>query len=107
MLLWIYANFFSDFNAAIFFMKTSQQTHLLLGESGNTKEGRKYHCTIDLLFDWFGLVCFANKNKNGQLSNSWFQTSQTGGQWCSDTSPLSIPWVSIPWVASLKISRER
>jgi hypothetical protein len=19
----------------------------------------KYHCTIDLLFDWFGLVCFA------------------------------------------------
>ncbi len=23
----------------------------------------KYHCTIDLLSDWFGLVCFANKNK--------------------------------------------
>ncbi len=23
----------------------------------------KYLCTIDLLFDWFGLVCFANKNK--------------------------------------------
>jgi hypothetical protein len=23
----------------------------------------KYHCTIDLLFDWFGLVCFANINK--------------------------------------------
>jgi hypothetical protein len=22
----------------------------------------KYHCTIDL-FDWFGLVCFANKNQ--------------------------------------------
>jgi hypothetical protein len=22
--------------------------------------------TIDLLFDWFGLVCFANKNKNCQ-----------------------------------------
>ncbi len=21
----------------------------------------KYHCTIDLLFDWFGLVCFAYK----------------------------------------------
>jgi hypothetical protein len=31
-------------------------------ESGNTKGG-KYHCTIDLLFDWFGLGCFANKNK--------------------------------------------
>jgi hypothetical protein len=23
----------------------------------------EYHCTIDLLFDWFGLVCFANKTK--------------------------------------------
>jgi hypothetical protein len=21
----------------------------------------KYHCTIDILFDWFGLVCFAKK----------------------------------------------
>jgi hypothetical protein len=28
----------------------------------------KYHCTVDLLFEWFGLVCFANKNKNCQLS---------------------------------------
>jgi hypothetical protein len=26
-------------------------------------KGGKYDCTIDLLFDWFGLVCFANKNK--------------------------------------------
>jgi hypothetical protein len=30
--------------------------------AGNPKRG-KYHCTIDLLFDGFGLVCFANKNK--------------------------------------------
>jgi hypothetical protein len=30
----------------------------------------KYHCTFDLLFDWFGLVCFANKNKNCQLAYS-------------------------------------
>jgi hypothetical protein len=22
-----------------------------------------YHSTVDLLFDWFGLVCFANKNQ--------------------------------------------
>ncbi len=59
--------------------------------SGNTKRG-KYHCTVDLLFDWLGLVCFANKNKNCQLSSSWFQTSQTGGQRYSDTSPFSIPY---------------
>ncbi len=41
----------------------------------------KYHCTVDLLFDWFGLVCFTNKNKN----------SQTGGQWYSHTSTFSSP----------------
>jgi hypothetical protein len=23
----------------------------------------KYHCTVDLLFDWFRLVCFANKKQ--------------------------------------------
>ena len=23
----------------------------------------KYHCTVELLFDLFGLVCLANKNK--------------------------------------------
>jgi hypothetical protein len=35
----------------------------------NTKGG-KYHYTVDLLFDWFVLVCFANKNKICQLSYS-------------------------------------
>ncbi len=54
----------------------------------------KYHCTIDLLFDWFGLVCFAYINKNCQLTYSWFQTNQTGGQWYNDTSPFSIPCCS-------------
>ncbi len=34
--------------------------HLVL-LSGNTKGG-KYRCTVDLLFDWFGLVCFAKKS---------------------------------------------
>jgi hypothetical protein len=51
----------------------------------------KNHCTVDLLFDWFGLVSFANTNKNCQLSYSSFQTSQTEGQWYSDTFPFSIP----------------
>ncbi len=57
----------------------------------------KYPCTVDLLFDWFGLVCFANKNKNFQLSYNQFQTSQTGGQRYSDTSPFSIPWFTQLW----------
>jgi hypothetical protein len=26
------------------------------------------------------------------LQNKLIQTSQTGGQWYSDTSPFSIPW---------------
>jgi hypothetical protein len=52
------------------------------------------HCTTDLLFDWFGLVCFANKNKKCQLSYSWFQTSQTGGQWYGPTT-LSITTFSL------------
>jgi hypothetical protein len=30
----------------------------------------KGDCTVDLLFDWFGFVCFANKNKNCQLAYS-------------------------------------
>ncbi len=34
-------------------------------------------------------VCLAKKC---ELSYSWFQTSQTGGQQYSDTSPFSIPW---------------
>jgi hypothetical protein len=50
------------------------------------------HSTLDLLFDWFGLVCFESKNKNSQQSYSRFQASQTGGQWYSYTSPFSIPW---------------
>ncbi len=68
-------------------------TNSQCNQPGNT-EGGKYQCAVDLLFDWFGLVCFANKNKNFQLSFSWFQTSQTGGQRYSDTSPFSIPWTN-------------
>ncbi len=41
----------------------------------------------EILFMTVGLVCFANKNKNCRLSYSRFQSSQTGGQWYSDTSP--------------------
>jgi hypothetical protein len=37
---------------------------------GQGKLKGNYHCTVDLLFDWFGLVCFSNKNKNCQLSYS-------------------------------------
>jgi hypothetical protein len=37
-------------------------TNVLIALSREYKRG-KYHCTIDLLFYWLRLVCFANKNK--------------------------------------------
>jgi hypothetical protein len=52
----------------------------------------KYHCTIDLLFDWFGISCMAIDNFCFYLQNRVIQTSKTGGQWYSDTPPFSIPW---------------
>ncbi len=60
---------------------------------GNTKGGS---ITVPLTscltgLDWSLLQI---KNKNCQLSYSWFQTSQSGGQLYSDTSPFSIPWLS-------------
>jgi hypothetical protein len=53
----------------------------------------KYHCTIDLLFDWCGISCMTTDNFCFHLQNRLIQTSQTGGQWYSDTSPFSIPWL--------------
>ncbi len=75
---------------------------IFLGQTRECKRG-KYHCTVDLLFDWFGLACFANKNKNCQYSYSFFQTSQTGGQLYSDTFPFSIPWLDsyLTWLRTI------
>ena len=53
----------------------------------------KYHCTIDLLFDWCGISCMTTDNFCFYLQNRLILTSQTGGQWYSDTSPLSFPWL--------------
>jgi hypothetical protein len=55
----------------------------------------KYHCTIDLLFDWFRISYVTTDNSCFYLQNRQFQTGQTGGQWYSDTSPFCIPWMSI------------
>ncbi len=49
----------------------------------------KYHCTIDLLFDWFGISCMTIYIF--YVQNRLIQTSQTGGQRYSDTFPFSIP----------------
>ncbi len=61
-------------------------------EAGNTKGGRgKYHCTVDLLFDWFGINCMTIDNFRFYLQNRLIQTSPTGGRWYSDTSHFSVP----------------
>jgi hypothetical protein len=56
---------------------------------GNTKGG-KYHCTFDLLCDWFGISCMTTDSYCFYLQYR-LQTSQTGDQWYSDTSPFGIP----------------
>ncbi len=57
-----------------------------MDETGNTKGG---------LFDWFGIGCMTTDNFGFYLQNRLIQTSQTGGQWYSDTSPFSIPWMRL------------
>jgi hypothetical protein len=39
----------------------------------------KYHCTVDLLFDWFGISYITNDNFGFYLQNRPIQTSKTGG----------------------------
>jgi hypothetical protein len=58
---------------------------------GREYETGKYQCTIDLLFDWFGIRCMTTDNFCFYLQNRQIQTSETGGQWYSDTSSFSIP----------------
>jgi hypothetical protein len=60
----------------------------------NTKGG-KYHCMVDLLFDWSVISCLATDNFFFFLQNRLIQNSQTGGQWYSDTSPFRIPWLYV------------
>jgi hypothetical protein len=57
--------------------------------AGNNKGD---HCTVGLQFDWFGISCMTIDNFCYYLQNRLIQTSQTGGQLCSDTTPLSIPF---------------
>jgi hypothetical protein len=62
----------------------------------------KYHCTIDLLFDWFGISCMTTDNFCFYLPNRLIQTRQTGGQWYSDTPPFSIPCIDVCLKARLR-----
>jgi hypothetical protein len=61
----------------------------IIPQSGNTKRG-KYHCTVDLLFDWFGISSTTTDNFCFYMQKRLIQTSQTGGQRYSDISPFKI-----------------
>ncbi len=56
----------------------------------------KYHFTVDLLFDWFGILCITTDNFRFYLQNILIQTGQTVGHLCSDTYHFSVPWLSLP-----------
>jgi len=58
----------------------------------HTNLSKDCHCTVDLLFDWFGISCMTTDNICFYLQNRLIQTSQTGGQWYNDTSSFNIPW---------------
>jgi hypothetical protein len=45
----------------------------------------KYNCTVDLLFDWFGISCMTTVDFCFYLQNRLIQNSQTGGQRYTDT----------------------
>jgi hypothetical protein len=78
----LYLNVVHFFNPSVYYLwqlknfvilhRSLKRAALLRPEKGLYREyyRGKYHCTVDLLFYWFGLICFANKNKNCQLSHS-------------------------------------
>jgi hypothetical protein len=66
------------------------QANQIVFAAGNTTGGR-YHCTIDLQFDWFGISCMTTDIFCFYLQNRLIQISQTVGQWYSDSSPLVFP----------------
>ncbi len=55
-----------------------------------------YHCTIDLLFDWFGISCMTTENFSFSFAEQLIQKGQTGGEWYSDTSSFGIPRLDQP-----------
>jgi len=48
-------------------------------------------CTIDLMFDWFGISCMTTDNFCFYLQKRLIQISQNGCQQYNDTPPFSIP----------------
>jgi hypothetical protein len=52
--------------------------------------GKTNRCTVNLLFDWFGISCMTTDNFCFYLQNRLIQTSETRGT--VTLPPLVIPW---------------
>ncbi len=59
--------------------------------AGNTKGGSITVPLTSCWTDWFRISCMTTDIFCFYLQNRLIQTSQTGGQWYSDTFPFSIP----------------
>jgi hypothetical protein len=66
-------------------------------ESREYKRG-KYHCTVDLLSDWFGISCMTIDNFCFYLQNRLIQTSQQEVNSTVILPPLVFPAESYPKV---------
>ena len=64
----------------------SFELRCIIVRAGTTKVGSITVLLTSCLTGLESAVCF-------HLQNRLIQTSQTGGQWYSDTSPFSIPWL--------------
>jgi hypothetical protein len=75
-----------------YFFKTREDLEFENADAGNTKGGS---ITVPLTSCLTGpeISCMATNNFCFYLQNRLIQTSQTGGQQYSDTSPFSIPWL--------------
>jgi hypothetical protein len=80
-----------SYNGQLFYLWLFNQTRYNVCFDREYLRG-KYHCTVDLLFDWFGLVCFENKKQKLSVVIQLLPNQSRGGQQYSDTSFFSYPW---------------
>ncbi len=74
--------------------------NVLQDKAGNTKGGS---FTVPLTSCLTGLEQLYDNWQFLFLFTRLIQTSQTGGQWYSDTSPFSIPWIKILFHPKIQI----
>ncbi len=67
--------------------------NIIYAEQGILKG--EYHCTIDLLFDWFGINCMTTDNFGFYLQNRLIQTSREEVKGTVILPPLVFPVLNL------------